>query len=481
MQRYLQILLAGFKIARARIIDKNTWQREFVAQCERLGGVYIKFLQMLAAHQTTKPLVQGASSDMIYEQVAYEAIDVAAELGAAGRHFSGVATAPFAAGSYGQVYHATLINGESVIIKILRPTIRKTLKYDLRFLNLMAIMLGWFTKASMVDIRAITQEFSRTTSGETDYKREAANGEWLRDYFTKRGTLVIPRSFLEYGSAHLLVQQYVPGISLAEAMSAQAQGRQIDEVVYQATGSNVWQQLDTMGQECLSATLYADYQMVDPHPGNIRLLPDNKVAMIDFGMISAAPRNRAAFVNMIGEMVKAYEDRFEPGAFAVAMLGFLDMELHDALQVVARQQSNDYIDSVEKFVSEYVRMQAGESLTQHYLIDRQMARLFNHVINRGNKLGIRISRENIMLQRSMNMYLSIVRGIGEKHDGMIHFALLHGIMKQVYDDALIHGFSHQPMPEMSEERAYEVTANWLTLIAEKDRNLYGLIMNGGLA
>ncbi|HSW37545.1 MAG TPA: AarF/ABC1/UbiB kinase family protein [Candidatus Saccharimonadales bacterium] len=481
MNRFRQILQAAASIFRARLRDKYSWQQEFVVQCEHLGGVYIKFLQMLAAHQTTKPIVQGASNDMIYEQVPYEFIDVEAELGSSRQWFLEVAATPFAAGSYGQVYHATLTNGQPVIIKILRPSIRKTLRHDLRFLNIMAVLLGWFTESSVFDIRAITREFSRTTAAETDYKREANNGEWLRGYFNKRATLVIPRSYPEYGSRHILVQQYVPGISLATAMAEQQQGCKIDEVVYQATGSNIWQQLDIMGSEALSAILYADQQMVDPHPGNIRLLPDNKVALIDFGMMSAAPRNRAAFVTVTGEMVKAYEDRFEPGKFAIAMLGFLDGELHDALQVVASQQSDDYMEAVEKFVTEYVRLQAGDSLTQHHLIDRQMARLFHQVINRGNKLGLRMSGDNIMLQRSMNMFLSTVRAIGEGHDGKVHFGLLHGIMKRVYQDALEHGFNHESLPEMSEERAYEVTANWLTMIAEKDRQLYGLVMKGGLA
>jgi predicted unusual protein kinase regulating ubiquinone biosynthesis (AarF/ABC1/UbiB family) len=475
MYRYLQILDAAVRIGRARLRDKYTWQQEFVVQCERLGGVYIKFLQMLAAHQTTKSLVQGASSDMVYEQVAYEFIDVDAELGTSRQWFSDVASAPFAAGSYGQVYRATLTNGEPVVIKILRPSIRKTLRYDLRFFNVMAGILGWVSKSSVVDIKAMTQEFSRTTAAETDYKREANNGEYLRAYYDKRGTIVIPRTFADFGSRHVLVQQYVPGISLASAMSEQRRGRKIDEVVYTATGSNIWQQLDVLGTECLGSILYGDYQMVDPHPGNIRLLPDNKVALIDFGMMSTAPRNRAAFVTMLGEMVKVYENRFDPGAFAVAMLGFLDMELHDALQVVAREQSNDYMESVEAFVAEYVRMQAGGSLTQHYLLDRQMARLFNQVINRGNKLGIRMSGDNIMVQRSMNMFLSIVRAIGEAHDGTVHFNLLHGIMNTVHQDALTHGFSHRPLPEMSHEHAYEVTANWLTMIAEKDRQLFRLI------
>jgi hypothetical protein len=180
-------------------------------------------------------------------------------------------------------------------------------------------------------------------------------------------------------------------------------------------------------------------------------------------------------------MLKVYENSFEPGAFAIAMLGFLDVDLHDALKVVAQEQSGDYIESVERFISEYIRMQAGDSLTQHYVLDRQMARLFNQVINRGNRLGIRMSGDNVMLQRSMNTFLSIVRTIGEGHDGTVHFGLLHGIMKRVHQDALQHGFAQQPLPEMSQERAYEITANWLTMVAEKDRRLYGLIMKRSLA
>jgi len=313
------------------------------------------------------------------------------------------------------------------------------------------------------------------TYAETDYKREAASGEQLRTYFDQRKTIVIPRSYQEMGSRHVLVQERIAGISLASAMSRQRSGEQIDELVHVATGSNVWTQLDLLGSEFLGTIVHADVQMVDPHPGNIRLLPDNRVALIDFGMMTQAPRNREAFVNMLGEFVKVYENRFEPGSFAAAMLAFFDMELHDALQIVARQRSSDHMKSLEAFVSQFMQGQGASSLTQHYVIDRQMARLFNQVINQNNKLGIRISKENVMLQRSMSMFLSIMRVIGETHDGSVHFTVLHASMDRAYQDALKHGFNQPAQPRMSEERAYEVAVNWLTLVAEKDRELYGFI------
>lgn len=476
MGRTFEVTLAALRIAQARLFNKYTWHQEIVNQCESLGGVYIKFIQMLAVHESTKHWVKDVSTDLAYEQVPYEPIDVAGELGQDAQFFTNIEPLPFAAGSYGQVYKANLLSGEQVIIKILRPSVRRTLRQDLRIINGIARILSWWSKSAIVDIRAITQEFSQATFSETNYIREAQSGEWLREYFTKRNGLFIPRSYVEYGSSTVLVQQYVQGISLASAMSQQRAGAKIDEVVYGATGSNVWNQLTLLGNEFLEATLYADFQMVDPHPGNIRFMSGDRVALIDFGMISKAPRNRAAFVNMIGEYVKVYENRFEPGPFAIAMLAFFDMELHDALQLVARQRSSDYMQSVESFIQEYVRSQANDSLTQHYVIERQMARLFNQVINKGNKLGIRISKENIMLQRSMNMFLSLMRQIGEAHDGQVHFALLHRVTSEAYRNAIKNGFEQQSMPDMSEEHAYEVAANWLTIVAEKDRELYGFIM-----
>lgn len=87
-------------------------------------------------------------------------------------------------------------------------------------------------------------------------------------------------------------------------------------------GSDVWKQLRLLGTELLRATVYADYLMVDPHPGNQRP-PDNKVALIDFGLVSPAPTNREAFASLIHQFRKLYDDEFEAGSFAVAMLAFL--------------------------------------------------------------------------------------------------------------------------------------------------------------
>jgi predicted unusual protein kinase regulating ubiquinone biosynthesis (AarF/ABC1/UbiB family) len=479
--RTIHIIRALIIIGNGRIFNAYQWKNVVLQQCEDLGGIFIKFIQMLAVHESTKHWVKDVDVNLAYEQVAYEDINIEYELLSIKSNFSYICDRPFAAGSYGQVYEAELITGEKVVVKILRPSVHKTLRKDLRFLQVIARIISLFTKSSVIDIVAIQKEFAKTTIAETNYISEAKNGEKLREYFGKKDNLVIPTSYEKLCSRHILVQQFIPGISLASALSKQGEGCHIDQVVYEATGSNIWQQLTTLGKEFLTASIYADIQMVDPHPGNIRFMDNNKVALIDFGMVSKAPTNKAALVNMIGEFVKVYENRFEPGQFAVAMLAFLDLELHDALQVVARQKSSNYVDSIGSFIQDYVMSQANDSVTQHYIIERQMAKLFNQVINRGNKLGIRISKENIMLQRSMTMFLSIVRQIGEMHDGKVHFTLLHEVMSDVYSSAIINGFEQTPQPEMQTEYAFEVASNWLSVIAENDRELYGYITKRSFA
>ncbi|MCA9325546.1 AarF/ABC1/UbiB kinase family protein [Candidatus Saccharibacteria bacterium] len=465
----------------ARLFESYNWQSVLLEECERLGGVYIKFIQMLAVHETTKHLVEGARADLVYEHVPFEAIDVNQELGRSVQEFAWIDYQPFAGGSYGQVYRGQLRTGQDVVVKILRPSVRKTLRQDLRILNSIARITSWFTRRAIVDPLAIAQEFSRTTIAETNYRREVQNAEWQRSFFERRNTLVIPRSYVQLSSDHILVQDYVGGISLAEAMLRQSNGEQIDRIVFDATGSNVWSQLEELGEEFLDSMLYADYNMADPHPGNIRLLPNDKVALIDFGMVSRAPSNKAAVVNVMGEYVKIYEDRFDAGSFATSMLAFFDVELHDALQIVAREFADNYIGSLEGFIDNYFKNLTNDGQIKHYLTERRVSRLFDQVINSGNKLGIRISKENVMQQRSMSMFASMIRAIGEAHDGQVNFALMHGITSRVYRQALRDGVDQPRQPEMTDERAFEVAANWLTTIAENDRHMYGFITKGGFA
>ncbi len=476
MPRTLQVLRSVWRVAAARLRGDYGWKFEIAQQCQELGGVYVKFLQMLAVHRSTKYLVEGMGAELAFEQVSYEDIDLAGQMGPLMDRFRSIESQPFAAGSYGQVYKGELLTGEKVIVKVLRPSLRRTLRTDLRLLYVIGAVTSVFTRESMVNFRAMAKEFARATWLETNYQLEAQNGERLRAYFDERGTLTIPRSYPELTSRTVLVQDYVGGVSIVSLEAKQREGYRIDSLVSQTLGSDVWVQLRLLGTELLRATVYADYLMVDPHPGNIRLLPDNRVALIDFGLISPAPTNRGAFATLIHEMRKLYEDNFEAGNFAVAMLAFFDVELHDALERVAATRSDDYTFSLGSFIDRFTASQARQTEIQHYLSDKALLQLFSNILNQDNKLGIRITEENALLQRSMTMFMSVIRSISDAHDERVYEPIIHDCIATVDDEVRAKGITQSSTHrEMSEERAYEVASNWLALVAERDRRMYQFI------
>ncbi|PID99446.1 hypothetical protein CSA80_01655 [Candidatus Saccharibacteria bacterium] len=474
--RTLQVLRSILRVGLARLANKYDWQHEMARQCQQLGGVYIKFLQMLAVHSSTKHIVEKLGVDTAFEQVSYEYIDVGTELGALVEHFQFISAEPFAAGSYGQVYRATLRDGQDVVIKILRPSLKKTLKADLRLLRLIGRVSSWFMQSSMVDFYTMAREFSRATWAETNYRLEAQSGERIRAYYERYGTLVIPRSYMELTTRTALVQEYVGGVSISALEQKQSEGFRIDDMVRASVGSDVWTQLQTMGTEMLLATVYADYLMIDPHPGNVRLLPDNKVALLDFGLTARAPTNRSAFAELIHEMRMLYEDNFRAGSFAVAMLAYFDTELHDALEHIAQEKSDDYAVSLSGFIDRFVSSQTRQVQLQSYLSDKQLFQVFTQVLNQGNKLGIRISEENAFLQRSMSMFLSVIRSISDAHVEDVYAPIIRHCLTKVDDEIRTRGITQSSTHrEISPERAFEVAANWLAAIAERDRKMYQFI------
>ena len=480
MRRFLQTLLSVYRVILARLSRKN-WRHVLVDEGLRLGGVYVKFLQMLAVHQSTRQWVTSTRAQGVFEQVDYEPIDVDAMLMKARlkHHFQVVNPVPIAAGSYGQVYSATLSDGKNVIIKVLRPTVRKYLKQDLLILGTVTFVLSQFMHGSMVRPHRLFKQFAQATRQETDYITEAYNGEWFRNYFADGQGIVIPQTYVEYGNDSVLVQDYVPGISLSQVMELQDQGYKIENLMqHYVGGSDIWAQLHTLGAELLKASLKADYIMADPHPGNVRLLPDNKVALIDFGLVAEGPENRVAFRNIIHQLRNVYEDTFAPGPFAAAMLAFYDTELSDALSISAEAQGIDFVQILEKFVESQLNQSKNSVIADDLLRDRQTAQLFMRLVNTNNSLGLKLSEKDVLLQRSLSMYLSIARKIGEGQKNTNHFDVVLAALREVDSmpgQALAY---QQPKRRMSEEQALEITSNWLSILAESNQGLYKRLLEG---
>ncbi len=165
---------------------------------------------------------------------------------------------PLASASVAQVHKATLIGGEEVIVKIIRPGIRKKIQADLKLLHLLA---GWFEKYSAVgkrlQARQVILDYQATLYNELDLRIEAANTSQLKHNFNNSPLLYVPRIYWQHSHEKVMVQERIHGIPIGDIPALHA--------------ANVnMQKLAHRGVEIFFTQVFKhSYFHADMHPGNI--------------------------------------------------------------------------------------------------------------------------------------------------------------------------------------------------------------------
>jgi len=262
---------------------------------EELGPTFVKLGQLLATRVDMFPPHWIAEFEKLHSQVPavpYELLHpdlVAALKGEPGDMFAAFERTPLAAGSIAQVHRATLKEGSPVVVKIRRPGIEAVIRADLRILEHAARLL----ESEMPDMRRydpvrIVSQFRRSLSRELDLAKEARNmGQFARN-FADDPLVEIPRVYWEYTNERVNVQEQILGMSGVSPDKLRAQG--LDPVVLAARGADA----------VLRMVLEHGYFHADPHPGNVLFLPDNRIGMIDFGMVGMLTHlRRNQIVNML--------------------------------------------------------------------------------------------------------------------------------------------------------------------------------------
>ncbi|MGO9443843.1 MAG: ABC1 kinase family protein [Thiobacillaceae bacterium] len=247
---------------------------------EELGPTYIKFGQLLATRVDVFPPSWIAEFEKLHRAVpavAYEEIRMALVAALNGEpeevfdHFDHV---PMAAASIAQVYRATHKDGTPIVIKVRRPGIEAKIEADLRILDHFAHLL----ESEVPDMRRyqpvhIAAQFRRSLRSELDLAKEARNIDQFARNFAKDPVIHIPKVYWDYCSDRVNVQEEIRGVSGVDDAMLRSHG--LDPVVLAANGANV----------VLRMILIHGYFHADPHPGNVIFLPNNRIGMIDFGMV----------------------------------------------------------------------------------------------------------------------------------------------------------------------------------------------------
>lgn len=293
----------GVDVARAvpvlsTLIDKTTTRatpQELVADLESRGPTFVKFGQMLASRPDLLPpdyidALQRLQSDVEPVPVFQIRAVIEEELGAdIDTLFSSFDDTPAGAASIGQVHRATMRDGRPVVVKVQRPNIRIQVREDLdAFVHVAAALERHSLMGKRYGTIGILRDFRSTLLSELDYEQEARNliamGEILEDYTR----IFVPQPVLDYTTSRVLTMDYVDGVGLSD----------VHPVVF--TELNRRELSSQLSRAYLDQILLYGYFHADPHPGNLKLMGDRRLGLLDLGQVShLGPRKRRMLLQVL--------------------------------------------------------------------------------------------------------------------------------------------------------------------------------------
>jgi len=419
------------KIYFSNIVNKeHEYKRTLFYTLKDMGGVYIKFLQAICV---TQNFMAGWGSPKEYEvfnKVRKEPIDIARFINK--EPFLYIEEEPFACGSFAQLYKAKLKTGQDLAIKIIRPSVGLTLKSDLKKLKRMIKIMSVFLPDTVLDYKAAFDEFSRTCLLETDYAREIANMEYFSDFYKNHDYVVIPKVYKEFSNKYVIAQEFIEGPTLADVISDVKPGESLTDLSYKLTGSNVWTQIMIAGGEALRTAITAEYVYGDPHPGNIILLSDNRIAFVDFGIIANKPTSQEAFY----EWVKAYYNiltgKNDYGKLLETSFMCFCPDLVNALNKCS--VNNNFIESLSEALNKKAQSMTRTNTTvQNLAHNGHFAKIFLEFVDGKNAINIKLDMRNFRLLKAMQAYLSSVTTIDNKHGNGRYAEIMKGSMEYALD------------------------------------------------
>ncbi len=304
--------------------------------------------------------------------------------------FESFSETPFASASIGQVYQARLKDGEEVAVKVQRPGVHKTIEIDLEImLHLATLMERHIEEMALYRPVKIVEEFAKSLEREIDYAIEAANMERIAQLFLDDPTLYIPKVHGELSTSRVITMEFIQGVKVSDISGLKKMG--LDCKVITQRGANI----------CLKQIFSHGIFHADPHPGNIFVLPDNVICLIDFGMVGAVDRQtREDFVALIENVVKKDED----GATRV----LLKLALWD---------DEPDLRLLRKDVSEFINAHLYRPLK-----DINFSKILSHLLELSSRNQLRIPPDLFLMMKALGVLEGVAAHLDPDFDLIAHCA-----------------------------------------------------------
>jgi len=360
---------------------------------EELGLTFIKFGQVLAMRRDLLPDSYIDELELLHDQLPALGIDavrvtIEAELGSPlVVLFDSFSETPIAAATIAQVHEATLRDGRHVAVKVQRPGLEAMISTDIAALTYLAALGGrLFPNLRALDLPLMVREFAGSLNRETDFNREARSIVLFRTALADVPDLWIPDVVAECSSGNVLTMEFSAGerVDLYARMHPEEMPRLINTLVRLM--------LQTIFEEGLFHA--------DPHPGNVFVLPDGRMSLLDFGMTGELDEvMREALIRLLEAVVK--------GDARAAKEAYLEMA--PASEKVNRAA---LLVDIKAVLYEIRRSD---------LSDVSIGDAFNSLLRAGSRHGVHNPGEFFLLTRAFVILEAMIRQLDPTHNYMGSF------------------------------------------------------------
>lgn len=289
--------------------------------------------------------------------------------------FSFIDETPLASASIAQVHAATLVSGESVVIKVQKPDVENILLTDLNFIYWATrIFERVFPKVKFASLSAIVSEIQACMMEEVDFYKEADNIKQFNEFLkaTSNPLAIAPQVYPQASSLRVLTMERFYGVPLTDLDTIKKYAR--DPAATLVGAMNTW----------FSSLMFCESFHADLHAGNLMVLTDGRIGFIDFGIVGRIdPKTWTAtttFMESIGE------GNFEKMAESMMLIGMTNKQV----DIVALGKDLEVIYQAFTVVD-------PASVLNGAVNDNEINQLMLEIVAVGEKHGIRFPRAFALL------------------------------------------------------------------------------------
>jgi ubiquinone biosynthesis protein len=357
---------------------------------EELGPTFVKLGQVLSMRPFLIPFDLVVELTKLHDQVApmspekarkaiEENLDSSIE-----EAFQSLDPDPVASASLSQVHNAVLHDGTKVVVKIQRPGIKEIINSDMVILkDIAALLEKHIAESRQYEPVGLIDELARSTRKEINFLLEARNIEIFARNFSDDERIFVPRVFWDYTSSRMITMERIEGTKITDTEKLRSRGIDPEEVC-KAGGDIVFRMIFEHG-----------FFHADPHPGNLFVTDEGKIAPVDYGMMGVLSNSQ---LNELGDILTAVVSN--------------DAEL----LVYSFARAGALPDSINRPALE---ADISEMLVRYHKIPLSkidMATLFDEFFEIVHRHGIRVKSEFMLFGKAIVTYEEVARQLYPDYD-----------------------------------------------------------------